>query len=327
MMEPILKVSHLTTKFKLREGIFPVVNDLSFELHPGKTLALVGESGCGKSMTAFSLMQILPRPPALHPEGEVLYKGKNLLTFSDREMRKIRGVNMAMIFQDPMSALNPVYTIGNQLMEVLITHLHLEEEEAEERVIKALEEVGIHLARERMDAYPHQLSGGMKQRVMIAMALLCAPDILIADEPTTALDATIQLQVLDLMQDLQKKNGMAILLITHNMGVVHKMADEMVVMYATRGIEKGTKQEVFHHMAHPYTQGLFQSLPSTQLPRSRLPVIKGSVPPIQQLPSGCPFHPRCPHAMDICKQGEVPLFMLDHNHTTHCWLYENRTTN
>lgn len=320
----VLKVRHLSTYMmgKNREKI-AVVNNVSFSLSSGKTLALVGESGSGKSMTALSLLRILPQPPMLHPEGEVLFHGKNLLTMSEREMRSIRGKSIAMIFQDPMSALNPVYTVGDQLEEVVRLHLGLYGEEAEARILRSLEEVGIPSAEQRLGEYPHQLSGGMKQRVMIAMALLCEPEVLIADEPTTALDVTIQAQVLDLIRNLQRKKQMSVLLITHDMGVVAEMADEVMVMYATQVVEKGDVYRLFDHMAHPYTQGLFHSRPHQQDRGKKLQAIEGSIPSLQNLPKGCPFHNRCSHVMDCCREGKVPWidFAEEKGHGTRCWLY------
>ena len=321
----ILTVNNLTTSFQFKNNTIKVVDDLSFSLYKGKTLAIVGESGSGKSMTAFSIMRILPTPPALPSTGEVIYKDKNLLTISESEMQKLRGSRIAMIFQDPMSALNPVYTVGYQLLEVVDSHLNLFGEEAEAYVIQALDDVGIVNPKQRIHDYPHQMSGGMKQRVMIAMALLAKPDILIADEPTTALDVTIQAQILDLIRDLQKKYGMALLLITHDMGVVAEMADEVIVMYATENIESADVHTLFDHISHPYTQGLFASLPSETIERGKLPAIEKTVPPIHSLPSGCKFHPRCPHVMDICKKEKPPLIKLDHNsHYTKCWLYDSQ---
>ncbi len=322
-MEPILQVRKLTTKLQLGGKAYPVVDGLSFDLHLGKTLSLVGESGCGKSLTALSIMRILPKPPALPPEGEILYKGKNLLAMSEREMRSIRGARIAMIFQDPISALNPVYTIGSQLVEVAELHLNLYGEEAEERAIKALKEVGIATPRERLQDYPHQLSGGMKQRVMIAMALMCEPDILIADEPTTALDVTIQAQVLDLIRDLQARKGMALLLITHDMSVVAEMAHDVIVMYASQGIERGSVFQIFDRMSHPYTIGLFNSRPSANTGKGDLKAIKGTVPSIAHYPSGCRFHPRCPFVMPKCHHGDVPDFLIEENHFAKCWLYDD----
>lgn len=325
---PILTVKNLTSRLQLGKDTYTVVDQLSFQLYKGKTLALVGESGCGKSMTALSLMRILPTPPALPPQGEVLYKGENLLQISEKRMRRIRGGKVAMIFQDPMTALNPVYTIGQQLAEVVHLHLGVYGRGVRSHVLDALSEVGIRKPQECFDAYPHRLSGGMQQRAMIAMALLCEPDILIADEPSTALDVTIQHQVLELMRSLQRIKNMAILLITHDMGVVAEMADEVVVMYATQAIERGSVFDIFDRMAHPYTQGLFHSLPQRQSERGRLKAISGMVPPITQLPSGCRFHPRCPHCMPRCKKGSVKEFDA-HNkgddpqkHRVRCWLYE-----
>lgn len=293
-------------------------------MHLGKTLALVGESGCGKSMTALSIMRILPQPPALKPEGKVIYKGKNLLELSEKEMRHIRGGKIAMIFQDPSTALNPVYTIGSQMMEAAELHLALFEEEALNKAAAALTEVGIASPREILKTYPHQLSGGMKQRVMIAMALMCEPDILIADEPTTALDVTIQAQVLDLIRALQAKKGMAVLLITHDMGVVAEMADDVIVMYAAQAIEGGNVLQIFDHMAHPYTLGLFKSRPSKKSHRGELQAIKGNVPSFTHFPAGCRFHPRCPFIMEKCRSGVVPNFAIADNppHFSKCWLHD-----
>ncbi|MGE3954980.1 MAG: ABC transporter ATP-binding protein [Parachlamydiales bacterium] len=317
-MKPLLRVRNLTTRFSLRGQAIPVVDGISFDLHAGKTLALVGESGCGKSVTALSLMGILPTPPALPPTGEVLYQGKNLLTLPERKMRRIRGRHLAMIFQDPMSCLTPVYTIGDQLLEVAYLHLRLKEKGAKERVIQALHEVQIPDPEARFSEYPHQLSGGMKQRVMIAMALLAQPDILIADEPTTALDVTIQAQILDLIRHLQQKRGMATLLITHDMGVVAELADEVAVMYASKIVERGPVAALFDSPKHPYTQGLFASRPRT----GRLTPIPGTVPPLTHRPPGCPFHPRCPHATDRCRTGELPTATFADGHETLCHLYQ-----
>lgn len=320
-MQPILSVQALHSQLKLGQSAYTVVDKVSFDLYPGKTLACVGESGCGKSLMALSLLRILPTPPALPPKGRVLYKGKNLLTVSEKEMRRIRGRSIAMIFQDPMSALNPVYTIGNQLEEVLSIHLGLKGEEAEERIIAALQEVGIPSAGDRLGEYPHQLSGGIKQRVMIAMALLCEPDVLIADEPTTALDVTVQAQVLDVMQHLQEKKQMALLLITHDMGVVAEMADEVMVMYAAQVVEKGPVEAVFDQAAHPYTEGLFSSIPDIK--KGEVQPIQGHVPSIKNFPSGCRFHPRCTLAQEQCMGGEIPtLGSSCKGHTYRCVLEE-----
>jgi len=323
LMKPILIVRDLTTRLKIGQDIWTIVDHIGFSLYSGKTLALVGESGCGKSMTALSLMRILPRPPALPPTGEVLYQGNNLLTISEKEMRRIRGAKIAMIFQDPMSALNPVYTIGSQLVEVAELHLGLYGAAAWDRAGEALEAVGIPASEERLKAYPHQLSGGLKQRVMIAMALMCEPDVLIADEPTTALDVTIQAQVLELIRSLQRKNGMALLLITHDMGVVAEMADDVIVMYVAQGIERGEIEHLFENPAHPYTIGLFRSRPSLENRRGKLQPIPGQVPHFRHIPSGCRFHPRCPYVMAKCRHGPVPDFVIQHpSHVAKCWLYD-----
>lgn len=322
MNEPILSVKNLATRLMIGKQPFKVVDDLSFDLHLGRTLAIVGESGCGKTLTALSLLRILPEPPALYPEGEILYKGIDLLKLSEKEMRKIRGGKIAMIFQDPSSALNPVYSIGDQLIETIELHLELYGEDARTKAISSLAEVGIAFPEEILDAYPHQLSGGMKQRVMIAMALMCEPDILIADEPTTALDVTIQAQVLDLIRALQKKKGMSVLLITHDMGVVAELADDVIVMYASEAVEKGTVTQIFNNKSHPYTQGLFNSKPTLESTRGALNPIKGSVPSLTHYPHGCRFHPRCPFVMEKCRHGEVKSFTIEPGHAALCWLHD-----
>lgn len=320
----VLKVNQLSTYLQIQQHQLRVVENLSFCLEPGKTLAIVGESGCGKTMTALSIMRILTKPPLLRIEGEVLYQDKNLLSLSEEEMRKIRGGHLAMIFQDPTSALNPVYRIGDQLLEMASLHLNLHGDEAIELVVKALSDVGISAARDRLYEYPHQLSGGMRQRIMIAMALLCEPAILIADEPTTALDVTIQAQILELIRELQTRKGMAMLLITHDMGVVAEMADDVIVMYASQAVERGSIDEIFDHPSHPYTQGLFQSRPSIEGRKERLTPIKGSVPPITRYPEGCRFHPRCKYMMSKCCSGNVPDFIINDDvaHQAKCWLHD-----
>jgi len=304
--------------------IWTIVDQINFDLYKGKTLAVVGESGCGKSMTALTLMGMLPQPPALQPTGTILYKEQNLLHLSEKEMRKIRGSNIAMIFQDPMSSLNPVFTIGDQLVEVAELHLNLFGDEAWQCAENALKAVGIANASQKLSAYPHQLSGGIKQRVMIAMALMCEPEILIADEPTTALDVTIQAQVLELFKTLQQERDLAILLITHDMGVVAEMAHEVMVMYTAQAIEKAQVKDLFDYPAHPYTLGLFQSLPSINNRKGPLLPIKGQVPSFRHIPSGCRFHPRCPFAMEKCRSGQVENFIINNqqNHTAKCWLHD-----
>lgn len=323
MSEAILKVEELTTHLRLGNSTYAVVDHLSFDLFRGKTLALVGESGCGKSMCALSLMRILPQPPALPSTGRVLYRGENLLTLPEREMQQIRGARLAMIFQDPSSALNPVYTILDQLLEVVENHLGIFGDEAIQYILTTLKDVGIASPEQRVLEYPHQMSGGMRQRMMIAMALLCRPDILIADEPTTALDVTIQAQVLDLIRKLQRERGMALLLITHDIGVVAEMADDVIVMYAGQAVEKASCLDLFEKPLHPYTQGLFASRPHLQDREKHLLAIKGSVPSLGFYPTGCRFHPRCPYVMPKCRHGTVPLFLAEHEHKAGCWLLES----
>jgi oligopeptide/dipeptide ABC transporter ATP-binding protein len=324
MDTPLLKVKNLTVKLRIDNSCYPVVKNLNFELREGSTTALVGESGCGKSMTALALLRILPDPPALPPEGAVYYRGCDLLKLSEPKMRQMRGKNIAMIFQNPLTALNPVYTIGTQLVEVAETHLvGMEGAAAKDVAIKALEDVHLPDAKKLFSLYPHQLSGGMLQRVMIAMALICSPDILIADEPTTALDVTIQAQILLLLQELQERKGMAILLISHDMGVVANCAHEVIVMYAGHQIEQGSVEQLLHQPAHPYTQALLAARPDPHRRKLRLEAIPGLVPHLNQMPDGCPFHPRCKYAMKLCRQGEVPFFSLkETDHSTECWLYD-----
>ena len=317
----VLRVENLTTLLQTSAGDVAVVDGITFDLKKGTTLAIVGESGCGKSMTALSIMRILPKPPALEPTGAVIYQGKDLLTLSRRAMRKIRGNSIAMIFQDPMTALNPVYTIGYQLFEVVNLHLKMYGAEALEHIVTNLKDVGIPSPEKIVDEYPHQLSGGMKQRIMIAMALMCEPDILIADEPTTALDVTVQAQVLDLMKDLQERKGTAIILITHDMGVVAEVADEVIVMYAAKNVEHGSVHDVFDNMAHPYTKGLFASRPHKDAEKGKLTAIEGMVPHVSDMPSGCRFHPRCPDAFERCTKENPHCTNLGGIHSVECWKY------
>lgn len=317
-MHPLLEVKNLSVQIPIKGTLCTVVDQLNFSLFPGKTLAIVGESGCGKSMAALSLLRLHPFPIS----GEVLFEQDNLATLAENELRKIRGAKISMIFQDPSNTLNPVYTIGEQLSEVLFQHTDYEEDEAYDRIVAGLAEVGIPRPGDLLDSYPHQLSGGMKQRVMIAAALLCKPSILIADEPTTALDVTVQAQVLDLLRHLRDTYSMGLLLITHDMGVVAEIADEVIVMYAGQVVERGSVQQIFSHMSHPYTQGLFASRPSLSDARHKLQGIPGSVPPPNKFPSGCRFHPRCPYVMEKCKEGGVPPFEISPHHQAACWLYE-----
>ena len=323
MNVPLLQVLDLTIKLSVEKKIYPVVRNITFELQAGQTLALVGESGCGKSMTAHALLGILPQPPVLHPEGQVLYHGQDLLKLQEPQMRNIRGKKIAMIFQDPISSLNPVYTIGEQLLEVAETHLHLKGERAIEIVVKALEDARLPAPAQVMGLYPHQLSGGMLQRALIAMALVCSPDLLIADEPTTALDVTIQTQILHLLRELQEKNGMAILLISHDMRVVSQIASEVIVMYGGRQVEKGKRDDLLSNPAHPYTQALFAARPQPNHRKQKLEAIPGFVPRMTHMPQGCPFHPRCKYAWELCKKEVCPTFPLkEKDHQTSCWLYD-----
>ena len=324
IIPPILQVKNLTTKLQIKNETWKVVDNLSFDLHHGKTLALVGESGCGKSMTALSLMRITPSPPCLPSTGEVIYQNRNLLTISEKEMRAIRGSKIAMIFQDPMSSLNPVYTIGDQLVETAMCHLKVDEEEALFKAEETLKAVGISDATNRLFAYPHQLSGGLKQRVMIAMALICEPDILIADEPTTALDVTIQAKILELFQEFMENRGIAILLITHDLGVVAQIASDVIVMYTAEPVESASCNRFFSAPAHPYSVGLFESLPGRDGRKKALKPISGQVPLFKHLPKGCKFHPRCPFVMDKCKSGAIRPFTVDKNpiHQARCLLHD-----
>ena len=317
-MHPLLEVKNLSVQIPIKGTLCTVVDHLNFSMYPGKTVAIVGESGCGKSMAALSLLRLHPFPIS----GEVLFEENNLVTLPDKNLRRIRGAKIAMIFQDPSNTLNPVYTIGEQLSEILFQHTDAEEDEVEDRIIAGLAEVGIPTPGELLNRYPHQLSGGMKQRVMIAGALLCKPSILIADEPTTALDVTVQAQVLDLLRHLRDTYSMGVLLITHDMGVVAEIADEVLVMYAGQVVERGNTEQIFTHMSHPYTQGLFASRPSLTDPQRKLQGIPGSVPPPNKFPSGCRFHPRCPYVMEKCKVGKVPQFTISPHHLAACWLYE-----
>lgn len=317
-MPPLIEVKNLSVKIPIKGTPYSVVDQLNFTIEPGKIVAIVGESGCGKSMAALSLLRLHPFPIS----GEVLFENQNLLTLPEKELRKIRGSQISMIFQDPSNTLNPVSTIGEQLAEILFQHTDLDDDEVEAKIISGLTEVGIPTPSELLERYPHQLSGGMKQRVLIAGALLCNPSVLIADEPTTALDVTVQAQVLDLLRKLRDTHSMGVLLITHDMGVVAEIADEVIVMYAAKCVERGHVKDIFSHMSHPYTQGLFASRPSLAEPNKRLQGIIGSVPPPDKFPEGCRFHPRCPFAMEKCKTGRVPEFLIDPQHEAACWLYE-----
>ncbi|MGQ0571756.1 MAG: ABC transporter ATP-binding protein [Armatimonadota bacterium] len=326
MAEPLLSVRNLKTYFYTDEGIVRAVDGLSYDLRQGETLGIVGESGCGKSVHALSVMRLIPSPPGKIVDGEILFEGKNLLKLKDEEMRHIRGNRIAMIFQEPMTSLNPVLTIGEQIAEAVILHQRVDKKAAWERAIEMLERVKIPLARERVRDYPHQFSGGMRQRVMIAMALSCNPSILMADEPTTALDVTIQAQILDLMQELQKEFNMAVIMITHNLGVVAETCDNVVVMYAGKPVEHADVNRVFQDPKHPYTWGLLHSIPKLYERKERLIPIEGQPPSLIDLPPGCSFAPRCPFAMEICVQEYPPDYHVGPNHTAKCYLNSEHAT-
>ncbi len=316
--EPLLVVDDLHTHFKTRQGVARAVDGLSFTVARGETVGIVGESGCGKSVTSLSIMGLLPKPAGYHPAGAVRFGGLDLLTLPDRAMRPLRGGRIAMIFQEPMTSLNPIYTVGRQIAETLRRHKGLSRKAARARAIELLERVGISDPGKRVDDYPHQLSGGMKQRVMIAMALACDPELLIADEPTTALDVTIQAQILDLLRDLQAETGMGIVLITHDLGVVAEMAHRVVVMYAGRAVETAPVAELFADPRHPYTVGLFKSLPDLTGPRQALDPVPGRVPSATDYPEGCRFKARCGFATDACGAAQPPLVQVGPAHQAAC---------
>ena len=322
MEKQLLEVNDLKTYFKSDGQVIPAVDGVSFSVKQGETLGIVGESGSGKSVSSLTIMQLLTHTSAEVVGGSIYFEGKDLLAAPERDMRKIRGNDIAMIFQEPMTSLNPVHKIGKQIREVIELHLKLSKNEAKKRTIEMLKLVGIPRAEEIYNDYPHQLSGGMRQRVMIAMAMSCEPKLLIADEPTTALDVTIQAQILEIMRDLKEKKGTSILLITHDLGVVAEMCDRVVVMYAGKVIEEGTVADIFENPQHPYTIGLLQSTPKLGEKRKRLGSIPGTVPSPTNLPMGCKFAPRCSKAMDICQQKEPKLRLTSNESKTRCWLHQ-----
>ena len=296
-----------------------IINGISFDIYKGETLGIVGESGCGKSMTSFSIMRLIKSPPA-RLSGEIQFGGRNLLKLSEREMQKIRGKSISIIFQEPMTSLNPLFTLGNQLSETLRLHQGMNKQEAEAKAIEMLRMVNVALPEQRIKEYPHQLSGGMRQRVMIAMALACRPELLIADEPTTALDVTIQAQVLKLMKDLQKELGTAIAFITHDLGVINRMCDRVLVLYCGEVMEEAPVRMLFDTPKHPYTQGLLSTLPKFGQ-SGKLNTISGSVPPAGHFPKGCVFSPRCPYICDQCKEKKPPACDLGGGHKVRCFRY------
>ena len=320
----LLEVNNLKTYFHTFDGIAKAVDDVSIYLDKGETLGIVGESGCGKSVTSLSIMRLIPNPPGRIEGGEINFRGMNLLSLPLRRMQSIRGNSISMIFQEPMTSLNPVYTVGDQIAETLVLHQGLSHRESLDRAVDMLAKVQIPSPAKRAGEYPHQLSGGMRQRAMIAMALACSPEILIADEPTTALDVTIQAQILDLMAGLKEEFGSAIIMITHDLGVIAQIAQRIVVMYAGKVVEEGTNLEIFEEARHPYTKGLLRSIPRlgerSREGRKRLYEIEGIVPSLYGLPAGCIFSPRCPQIMDICRQKMPELIAAGPTHRVRCWL-------
>ena len=322
MSENLLEVKDLSIHYTVDKSVVKAVNNISFSIKKGEALGLVGETGAGKTTTALGIMRLVPSPPGKIVSGEVYYNGENLFKKSEAEMRRIRGGEISMIFQNPMTCLNPVYTIGNQLVEALRAHdKKISKEEAQKRAMEMMELVGINNVEKRMKQYPHEFSGGMRQRVMIAMGLICHPQLLIADEPTTALDVTIQAQILDLMKDLQKKTGMGIIFITHNLGVVADICDKVSVMYAGKIVEQGPVDDIFYEPAHPYTKGLLRSMPRVDAESyERLIPIEGTPVDMLNPPEGCPFAPRCEHCMKICLKKMPPYVEVGEKHRSACWL-------
>jgi oligopeptide transport system ATP-binding protein len=320
-MPPLLQVKDLRTYFYTEEGVVKAVDGVTYDVAEGETLALVGESGCGKSISALSILRLIPIPPGRIVSGEVIFENEDLLKLSEEEIRHIRGNKISMVFQEPMTSLNPVLTIGKQLTEAIELHLKLDKQAATQRAIQLLEMVGVAEAERRVNDYPHQFSGGMRQRVMIAMALSCNPKLLIADEPTTALDVTIQAQVLEVMARLSREFGTSVIIITHNLGVVARYADRVNVMYAGKIIETSTAANVYADPRHPYTLGLLNSVPRLdQVTGEKLIPIEGLPPDLSNLPSGCSFYPRCVYRIDKCKEEYPPLQLVSENHYAACWV-------
>jgi oligopeptide/dipeptide ABC transporter ATP-binding protein len=323
---PLLEVRDLRTYFHTESGIAKAVDGVSFHVEPGEVLGIVGESGCGKSVTSLSIMQLVPQPPGeLLAGSSIRFRGEELVGAGEKRLRALRGNDMAMIFQEPMTSLNPVYTVGDQIGEALRLHRNVRKKEAHERAIEMLRLVGIPSPEARVNDYPHQLSGGQRQRVMIAMALSCEPDLLIADEPTTALDVTIQAQILELLAELRERLGMAVILITHDLGVVAEVCDRVVVMYAGQIVEHGTVEQIFREPRHPYTEGLLKAVPRLGVRQDQLAVIPGTVPSPMEWPIGCRFHTRCPYGWDLCVQEEPPLLGTgaDPSQVARCWLEQH----
>lgn len=320
MNDNLLEVKNLKTYFYTDNGIVKSVDDVSFSIKKGETLGVVGESGCGKSITLLSILRLVESPPGKIVGGEILYKGENLLVKKEEEMRKIRGNNIAMIFQEPMTSLNPVFTIGQQIIEAITIHSNISKKEARKKAIEMLQLVNIPMPEKRIDEYPHQLSGGMRQRIMIAMALSCGPELLMCDEPTTALDVTIQAQILNLINELKTKLNAAIMMITHDLGVISEVADNVMVMYAGKVVEYSNTEEIFENPLHPYTKGLIDCIPKIDEEVENLSVIKGMVPSADEMPKGCAFSPRCNCAKSICYEKMPELIELN-GHKVRCFKY------
>lgn len=323
-MDNLLQIQNLSVEFDIFGAHVQAVRGVDLELKVGETLAIVGESGSGKSVTSKAIMGLNPMPPGKITSGKILFNGHDLVHYSQKQMQKIRGKEISMIFQDPMTALNPTMKIGNQIMEGLIKHQNMSKHDAKARAIELLSLVGIPNPDKRVEEYPHQFSGGMRQRVVIAIALACNPKMLIADEPTTALDVTIQAQILDLMRDIQKKTGTAIILITHDLGVVANLANRVAVMYGGKIVETGTLDEIFYHPKHPYTWGLLSSMPRLHAKTDKLLAIPGTPPDLSNPPKGCPFAPRCPYAMKVCQDHMPDYTKVTDTQKTACWLLDSR---
>ncbi|MEA1940379.1 MAG: ABC transporter ATP-binding protein [Candidatus Caldatribacteriota bacterium] len=322
MGDSLLQVKNLKTYFYTDDGVVKAVDGVDFTLKKGQTLGMVGESGCGKSVSALSVLRLIQNPPGKIVSGEIWFKGKDLLKKSEEEMRKIRGNDISMIFQEPMTSLNPVYTIGEQISEAIALHQKLNKRNALKKTVEMLKLVGMPNPETRIYEYPHELSGGQRQRIMIAMALSCNPDLLIADEPTTALDVTIQAQILELVKKLRDEIGMAVLMITHDLGVIAEVSDNVVVVYAGKAMEYADVTNIFKKPKHPYTMALMKSIPQlTDKPGKKLEVISGTIPDPLALPSGCKFYPRCKFATDICRKEEPKLEDIGDNHLVRCWMY------
>jgi len=320
MPQELLDIENLRTYFYTREGTIPAVDGVTFHIDRGETLGLVGESGCGKSVTALTILQLIPQPPGRIESGEILFNNEDLLKKSTKEIRNIRGNKISMIFQEVMTSLNPVLRIGRQLSEAIEIHQNLDRRQAMDKAVELLRVVGIPLPHKRINEYPHQLSGGMRQRVMIAMAIVCNPELLIADEPTTALDVTIQAQVLELMKELKRMLQTSILIISHDLGLVAEMAERIIVMYAGKIVEEAKVEQLFSGPQHPYTRGLLNSIPRLTGERGKLSIIEGVVPRPTDFPEGCRFHPRCTLVRDQCKTQEPPLMKLNDGRRVSCWL-------